>query len=905
MLKKLLNRLRFLTRQRTRQEIDEELQFHLERQIAQNIAAGMSPKEARQAAMRTFGNSTIVQEQVLETWSLNWLQRLIQDIRFATRQIVRAPGFAIIAILTLALGIGANNAVFTLTHALLLSTLPVQDPGQLVRLAINVPSSDDDDDRDAPLSLPMIEAIQKQSHSFHGLFGWCVYDFPFKDGTVNSGIHGAVVSGNAFDSLGVHPAAGRLLTPADDQTGGGPDGLAAVISYRIWVNRYHADPGIVGRHVTVTDHGATIVGVAPEGFEGVMAAEHPDIYLPLEFQAILYGQMAKHDGGNLWLYTFGRLNPGVSRAQAAAEMKVLFPSILDATLPPAMRHLPIVEKSRFEVKPARTGWSKLRSQYTEPLLLLQLMVGVVLLICCANLSGLFLARASARQHEFAIRGALGASRFQLIRQLFVECLMLTLPGALLGVWLSWMAGPWILHMLGNAEAEEAISMRPNLTVLAVTIACAVLCALLFGMAPAWTASHTNIEAALRSSHPRSSAASAGVRRFFVPFQVALSLALVVVATLLGSTVMHLRTEDTGYRTDNVGFFLTDFLRIPEKGDALAALYRRMAEQIGASPGVEQASVAAVPPLLGTRFSDDFVAAENAQHGQPVEAMENVIAAHYFSAVGTRLLAGRDLQNNDSDRNSCIVSESAARLYFPAGSPLGKTLRSVIHHGNTGAITYHDYQVVGVVQDTKYDSLREAPPPIVYLPITGGEGGSTNGGSTLFFVIHARSIAAAKAAYVAALHQFAPTSPEIPPSLFTQQFSDSIAREQLLSALSGFFAGLGLLLSAIGIYGLVSWNVTQKTTEIGVRMALGATRLRVFFLVMGQVAALLGIGVAAGGVAAFFAARSIRSFLFEVRPGNPAVFLAGASVLMLVGLLAALLPARRAVSIEPMQALRTE
>jgi predicted permease len=415
-----------------------------------------------------------------------------------------------------------------------------------------------------------------------------------------------------------------------------------------------------------------------------------------------------------------------------------------------------------------------RAKYYEPLLLLQVMVGAVLLICCANLSGLFLARASARRQEFAIRGALGASRLRLMRQLFVECLMLALPGALLGVGLAWLAGPWILHMLGNAEAEEAISMRPNPTVLCVTVVCALFCAVLFGMAPAWTASHTRVEVARRSSNPRVSAAGAGLRNFFVPFQVALSLSLVVVAALLGTTVTRLLTEQSGYRTDNVIFALTDFLRVPQKGEALVELYRRMAARMEQLPGVEQASVAALSPLMGWRWADEFVAAENAQHARPLEAKENVIAAHYFSVLGITILAGRDLQNNDSDRNSCIVSEAAARLYFPSTSALGKTLRSIIHQ-RTGVDTFRDCQIVGLVRDTKYDSLRESPPPIVYMPITTGEGGMTNAGSNLFFVIHARSLAAAKSAYLATLHEMAPSSPEIPPMEFSKTLYDSVAR----------------------------------------------------------------------------------------------------------------------------------
>jgi predicted permease len=586
-------------------------------------------------------------------------------------------------------------------------------------------------------------------------------------------------------------------------------------------------------------------------------------------------------------------------------MNALFPSILDATLPPVLRHFPQIEKAHFEVKSASTGWSKLRLQYTEPLLLLQLMVAAVLLICCANLSGLFLARASARRQEFAIRGALGASRLRLMRQLFVECLALTFPGALLGIWLASLTGPWILHLLGSVEAEQAISMRPNLTVLCVTITCAVFCALLFGIAPALTASRTSREADLRSSQSRVHLGAAGLRNCFVPFQLALSLTLVVVAALFGTTITHLLTEDSGYRTDNVFFALTDFLRVPEKGGALVALYRRMAARIEELPGVEQASVAAISPLMGSRWTEDFVAAERAGHAQASEAMENVVAAHYFSAVGIRILAGRDLENRDSDRSSCVVSQAAARLYFPNGSALGRTLRNLIHYRKTGTETFHDCQIVGIVQDAKYDSLRESPPPIVYLPITDGNGGLTNGGAALFFVIHAHNDAVARSAYLTALHEMAPSSPEIAPFEFRQTFLESISRERLLSALSGFFAFLGLLLSGIGVYGLVAWNVTRRTTEIGLRMALGASRMTVFSLVMRQVMSLLGVGLLAGGLGALVAARAVRSFLFEIQPINPAIFISSAILLALIAVLAALLPARRAVSIDPMQALKTE
>lgn len=901
-LDRLRMRLQMLVhRRREGTRLDAELEFHLEQQIAENVAAGMGADEARYAAMRNFGNSVAMREQVREAWSWNGLDRLGQDIRYATRQLVRAPGFAVTAILTLALGIGANTAIFTLTHALLLSSLPVRDPGQLVRLAMDFHMGTDRS-RNEPLNLPFIEMTQQRARSFSGVFAWCVYDFVFRDGDVIGGRRGAIVGGNAFQVLGIHPAAGRLLTPADDQPGGGPDGWAAVISHRLWVEQYHADPAVIGRHIKVTGQGVTIVGVAPAGFEGVLVAEHPDLYLPMEFAAAI-GRTEEqlHSGAGLWLDAFARLKPGVSRGEAQAEMNTLLPKMLDAVLPPAIRRLPQVQKTTLRVVSARSGWSPLRIEYTQPLLLLQLLVGAVLLICCANLSGLFLARASTRQQEFAIRGALGAGRRRLMRQMFVESLMLALPGALLGVGLAWLAGPWLLHAVRSNQSEVSLSVAPDSTVLAVTAACACLCALLFGMAPAWVAGHTNLETALRTGGQRAGGSSAGARRVFIPLQVALSLTLLVVATLLGMTVVRLRTQDTGFRAQNVIFYVADFGRLPQKGADLVTLYRRILARMEEKPGVEAASVVEIMPFYGWIYNDGFTTSADAQHSATKTADVNEIAADYFAAVGTHILEGRDLRNDNADLNSCVVNRSAADLYFPHASPLGQMLHQISHNLVTGVTTVRDCQIVGVVQDTKYDTLLESSPPIVYRPISK----DTPGLPGLFFVLHARSLKEAMAAYHSAIHELAPASPYTDPATLEELMRDSMARQELLSVLSGFFAVLGLLLSGIGIYGLVAWSVTQRTREIGVRMALGASRTRVFLLVVRQIAVLLVVGIVAGGVGTFFAARAVRAFLYETRAENPGVFIVGAVALLLIGLLAAIMPARRAVSIDPMEALRTE
>ena len=881
-------------------EFDEEVQAHLDLVAAENRRLGMDGAEARTAALIAFGGVTQVRERHRVQRGFSWFGELTQDLRFAWRQFVREPGFAMVAILTLTLGIGANTAIFTLTHALLLSGLPVSDPRTLVRVAIHLRG--EREVHDVPLSLSMIELLERRATSVSDAFGWSVYDFVLKDDGASHGRRGAMVSGNAFQALKMDAVAGRLLAPADDQRGGGPDGWAAVISYRLWMDQYHGDPAVVGRHVTVTDHGVTIVGVAPEGFEGVMVGEHPDLYLPVEFSAALNNNEAQlHEGPNLWLTAFARMRPGMDQRRVQAEMETLFPSVLDATMPPALRHFPAVEHSTLDVKSARTGWSPLRVEYTKPLLLLQALVAVVLLICCANLSGVFLARASARQQEFAIRGALGAKRERLMRQLLVESLMLAVPGATLGTGLAWVAGPWLLKGIASPHMQTSLATRPNFVVLSVTVVCACLCALLFGMAPAWAASRTTYETVLRSSRSRISSGTALVRRLFIPFQLALSLTLVVVATLLGATVVHLRTEDAGFRMDNVVFYYADFGRLQQKGVDLLALYRRMTARMEEKPGVDWASVTNVLPYYGMIDQGSFTAAADALHAKTIDADTSTIGRHYFAALGTRVLAGRDLRDDDGDQHSCVVNQRAAEMYFPHGSPLGQMLHEVGHDLRQAAPIVTDCEVVGVVQNTKYDTVREAPPAIVYEPMTRQM--RSLEGFTL--VIHARSVAEARAAYRSTLQELAPESPETDPATFTELFNSSAARDQLLSAMSGFFAVLALLLSGIGIYGLIAWNVSQRTTEIGLRMALGATRGGVFAMVLRQLTFLLVAGLAAGGVASYFAARAVQAFLYGIELGDPRVFAVSASVLAVIGLIGAAIPAWRAMHIEPMEALRSE
>ena len=899
-----------LFRKRESERLRAEMQLHLDGLIAENIAAGMSPEDARYAALRAFGNATVVSEQTQATWGWTWLEQVAQDLRYAARQLMRSPGFVLVTVLTLTLGIGANTAIFTLMNALLLKSLPVTEPERLARIVLAFDSAKTESDG-APLNFLMLQSLERRSRSFSAIVGWSDYGADLKEGDSKRSYPGAMVSGNTFEVLGVRPAVGRLLTPADDRPGGGPDGWATVISHPFWVEHYHADPVVIGRQVTVNGHSATIVGVAPANFGGIIVTSRPDFYMPLEYEPVIrrpFGDSMLHRPGNLWLTTMARLKPGVTLGQASAELSTLSHHVIEDTLPPQVRNLPGIQHARFVALPGRSGWSYLRQQYTGPLLLIQMLVAAVLLISCANLAGLGLARASARQHEFALRVALGAARTRMLRQMLVESFLLAIPGALLGLGFAWGACSMLMqHFAGDAwsTAHTTLTTRPDTMVLVATAGCAILCALLFGIAPAWMASRAAPDPALRRAGNGSTRSEKNrLRESSVCLEVALSLALVVMAGLLNATLVALHAGGSGgVRSENNFFATVDVRPQTQRSVALTHLYWQLAERMQAMPGIQSVSSVAVPPFRGAA-GGQFSAVPGTGEADAVvkqQVLFNEISANFFTELGIPILAGRDFVNSDADANTCIVSQAAARKFFSHGTALGHTLRQYQMSMDTGSSSTDDCEVIGVVADAKLMDLRRPAEATIYRPIAGdfSNPGLWN------FVIQAHSLADARSAYLNALHELAPGKPEFDLIPFTVQLDDSVSIEQLLAQLSGFFAGLALLLSGIGIYGLVAWNVTQRTREIGVRMALGATRLRVLALVMRQVAVLLAVGVLTGGLGAFFAARSIRSFLFEVQPGNPAIFAASGLGLVLVGLLAAMLPGRRAVSIDPMQALRTE
>ena len=895
-------------RKRASDRLDNELQFHLEQQIAENIASGMNPEEAVHATMRLFGNPAVLRDQITEKWSWTWLENLRQDAGYALRQFRRSPSFVLISVLTLTLGIGANTAIFTLMNALWLQSLPVKDPNSLVLISVQADHPSTVAQSPMPvLSLPLIESIERHTRSFSGISGWCDYGADLLENDMTHTYPGTIVSGNIFDVLGVQPAIGRLLTTADDQPGGGPDGWAVVISHPFWVEHYAADPSVIGRHVQLNGYSVTIVGVAPEHFEGIMVSSRPDFYMPLNYEPVMRQRQRDSMLRNplsFNLTPMARLKPDITVAQASAELSAVTRPVLEEVLPAAVvRHIHGLPPIQFTALLGRSGWSFLRIRYRQPLFLMQGLVGIVLLICCANLTGLGLARADSRSREFALRIALGAPRRRLMSQVLIESLLLTLPGGLLGLGFAWMGCRILLRLLssGAGRFPIALSIRPDATVLTVTVGCAVFCALLCGMAPAWMLSHTAPEPMLRQSANRSlRAENRWLGSSFVCAQIALCLMLVVVAGLLSTTLVKLRLGHVGFRTQNISTVMMDIRARSERGTALTHLCWQMAEHFKQMPGVQNAALVTVPPLFGYVTREFNTVSPSAQEAkQPLQF--NEVGQDFFSTMGIPLLAGRDFVNSDADADTCIVSQSAAKKMFAKAPALGSTLRQFQFSLDRGGASESTCRVIGVVADVKLQDLRMPPQPVVYRPIAS----DMDNPGLMNFVIEARSLTDAQSAYRKMLRDIAPGSPDSEVTLITQKMDDSTSLERMLASLSGFFAGLALLLSGVGLYGLFSRSITQRTTEFGIRIALGATRFRIVLLVLRQLIILMTIGIVAGGVAAILSSRLIRGFLYGVASNNPCVLAGAALLLCVIALSASLLPVRKVVHLDPVEALRAE
>jgi predicted permease len=876
---------------RRERDLDAELRAHLEMAAQDARERGESPEAARAAALREFGNRDLVKETTRDIWGRNPFHGIGTDVRSGLRTFHKNPGFAAIMILTLALGIGANTAIFSLIDAVMLRSLPVSHPEQLLQVKIDVDSSN--------FTNPLWEQLRDRQDVFEGLFASAAARFNLTSGGEARYASGNWVSGDFFRTLGVVPSVGRAFTAADDRRG---CAATAVLSYDFWQRSYGGDPEIIGRSISLDGHPFRILGVGPAGFTGIDVGRAADIYAPLCADPILLGANSRLDRRlTWWLSVIGRPKPGVSPERVTARLKILAPAVFEATIPEI--YLPKGQRDyaagTLHAVPAVKGISLTRGEYRDALLVLMAVVALLLLIACANVANLLLARAAARQREVAVRMALGAGRWRLMRQLLVESVLFAAAGATLGGLFAQWGGGLLPRLISPANNRVFLDLAIDAPVLAFTAGISAAAVILFGLAPAWRGTRVHPQAAMKVN---ARGVAEGHSRFtlgkaLVSAQVAVSLVLVVGAALLLSTFRNLSMLDAGFDRDRVLIVRTDLRKAHYPKERLAGSFEEMRQRLASIPGVVSASFSNNTPISGT--TQNLAIAVEGFTPQSVRdsvLWVNYVSAGFFETFGTPLLAGRDFNQRDTADSAkvAIINQTAARKFFHTANPVGRYYRTGF------PVKDKLVQVVGVVKDARYDRLREEQPAITYLPSTQ----DVLGPFTTFELRTAASPVSLAAAARAAMEKVNPAI-VLEFRTLAVQVADSLARERLLATLSGFFGGLALLLAAIGLYGVISHNMARRRNEIGIRMALGAERRRILRMALGDVALVVGIGLAAGLGASLAVTRYIASFLYGVT-ATDARTLAGAAVFFgCVAAVAGYVPARSASRLDPMNALREE
>jgi len=891
-------------RNRTTQQLDDEFQFHLEQQIGENIARGMSREEARYTAIRAFGNPTFLKEETRDTWGWIWLEHLTQDFRYGLRTLRKNLGFTAVAVLTLALGIGANTAIFQLIDALRLRAIPVKEPQQLVtvQLADSTGVRGSQTSGYSVLTNPVWETFRAQQDVFSGVLAWGSNSFGLTPGGEVRLAQGLFVNGDFFHVLGVQPLMGRVFTASDDRRGCGLPG--AVVSYAFWQRELGGDPSPIGRKLTLNYHPVEIIGVTPPGFFGLEVGSSYDVAVPICSQAVLWSEGTWLDEGTVWwLNVMGRLKPRSTREKANAQLAVISRGIFQAALPsnyPA-ENVKDYLKFKLEAVPAGSGVSWLRSQYSDSLSLLLGTAGLVLLIACANLANLMLARATMREHEFTVRFAIGASRTRLIRHLMTESLLLALLGGALGLFLAEALSKFLVASLGTEGDAPFLDLKPDWRLLAFTFGLASLTCILFGLVPALRASRVSPSEAFKSAGRTVTASRKrfGFRQGLVVSQVALSLVLVVGALLFSGSLSSLLAVDAGFSQKGVVIADLDlFRRVNVPYAARVTFKQDLLQKIRALPDVDSAAEVDILPLSGGS-TDNVVWIEGTNPASGLDSLFNSTSDGYFKAMGIALLAGRDFSPQDtvSSPKVAIVNRIFARKLGLGMNPIGKTYRRQA----TPTEPEQSFEIIGLVTDTKYSSLREEFRPIAFLSTSQ----DPRPGPSAQFVIRSAAPIAETVSNVRNL--VAQASPLI--TLGFQPFETTIleglTRERLMAKVSGLFGLLAALIAAVGLYGVMSYLVAQRTNEIGIRVALGAQRTDVLSLVLRNAALLLAPGLVLGAFLSVAAAQAARAMLFGLKPSDPGVLVAAIIGLGFIGFLASFLPARRASRVDPMVALRYE
>jgi len=822
-----------------------------------------------------------------------------RDLRSAVRQLRQTPIVSGVALLSLALGIGANVAIFSLVNALMLKALPVHEPDRLVLLAY--------ESRRGPntsFTNPQWEYIRDHQDIFVSALAFGGGRFNLNAGGESRPVAGNFVNGRYFETLGVTPLAGRLLTPEDDRRGGGRDGPVAVISYGFWQREYGGDPSAIGRSIALDGHPYTVVGVTPPDFSGVQVGRAIDVMVPLGTEPIIRGVDSSLDRrSNWWLTVVARLAAGQTQPQAQARLRAFQPQLREATMPqdwrPQDQKEYIVEP--MIVEPAATGISFLRDRYSRPLFVLLGIVGLVLTIACANMANLLLAQSVSRRKELAVRLSLGAGRWRLVRQLLIESVMLSLTGAAAGLLIAGWGSRALVAMLSTRTNIVSLDLSLDWRVFAFAAGVGVLTGLLFGVAPALRGTSLSPADALRE-HSRGIVS--GGRRMnlghaLVALQVALSFVLVFGSTLFVRTLVGLTTQPMGFESSRVLIGNIDLRRTGVDEKARFPVFAQVRDAVATVPGVEAAAASFVTPVSGSTWNYRIsVPGYDAPERERL-ALYNGLTQDYFRVMATPLLAGRDISPADSAAapKVMLVNEAFARKFFAGQNPVGRTFS--IEGG--GPRPDRLVEIVGLVADAKYRTLRETPEPTIYASMPQEDRVS----SSVRLAI--RTAGAPMAARGAILQAIAGVNKEIVVDLktFDEDLGAAVIQERLIASLSAFFGFLALLLAALGLYGVMSYSVSRRKNEIGIRMALGAEPDTVIRLVLGHVAVITLIGLAVGAGASIGAGRLINALLFNLAAGDKTMIGTTAIALATAAAMAGYLPARRAARIDPMVALRED
>ena len=852
----------------------------------------------------------------------NGVTTLLHDILYAFRQMRKSPGFTLVAVITLALGIGANAAIFTLVHAILLQPLPVKNPGALYRLGAHEVSccvtGGFQDEWDL-YSYALFQQIKKQTPEFEDMAAlqagiWNISVRRAGDNSPALPLHDEYVSGNYFLLFGLRPSLGRLLTPSDDQNNAAP---AAVMSYRTWQNYYARDPSIVGSTVAIDGFPVTVVGIAPAEFFGDRLTETPpDFWLPLAIEPAVNGKTAMLKSDNLhWLYVMGRLKPGVSPSQVQSKVTVGLQQWLNSgegasTVGDSDRSR--IAKQRVLMLPAAGGVAEMARDTGKGLRLLMALSGLVLLIACANIANLLLARGVARKLQTSVRLALGARRIRLIRQLLTESVLLAILGGAAGLVVAFLGTRTILAMAFRGSDYIPIDPAPSAPVLLFSFTLALITGVVFGVAPAWIASHADPSDALRGAGRSTTHGASIPQKTLVVVQAALSLVLVAGAVLMVQSLRKLEHQNFGFQTDQRYILHVDHAFLGLSPEQQAERYRELEQQMRSIPGVITASYSMYSPMGGDNWSTSIympgrthLSGENGDNSSWLR-----VGPDYFATIGTRLLRGRTIGEQDTPNSTkvAVVNERFAKKFFNDQDPIGK------HFGSNDSEHTTDFEIVGVVEDAKYQDTHGAARPTFFLPYLQNVGYSDP--SLMSGQMKSQRIQAIELHVVGqpenlestVRHQLARLDPDLTVvrmTSFGEQVSEAFNQERLLARLTSLFGLLALTLASVGLYGVTAYTVEQRTREIGIRVAVGATRANVVRMVLNGAFRQVALGLAIGVPLALLSGWLISSQLFEVKGHDPLALGLAALSLAVCAVIAGLIPAKRAASIDPMQALRTE